>query len=185
MSTRSNGGIIGPQNRTTSAYANGVWHLYDNQQSVLAKNWPGFVPVAPSAPAVGTVTLGSGSLPALLTATIPFTQGYNGGNTVTKVTAISIPGGLTANTNGSSPVTISGLTANTNYTFALYETNYYGDSPYGYSNPVTTASVPSAPTIGTATAIDSTSANVTFTASASNGGTPITGYTATSTPGIN
>lgn len=183
MSTRSNGGIIGPQNRTTSAYANGVWHLYDNQQSVLAKNWPGFVPVAPSPPAVGTVTLGSGTLNALLTATIPFTQGYNGGNAITKVTAISIPGGLTANTNGSSPITISGLSSNTNYVFGLFETNYYGDSPYGYSNPVQTASVPSAPTIGTATAIDSTSANVTFTASSSNGGTPITGYTATSTPG--
>lgn len=183
MSTRSNGGLIGIQNRTTSAYANGVWHLFDVQSSVYARNWPGFVPVAPSAPAVGTVTLGSGTLNALLTATIPFTQGYNGGNAITSVTAISIPGGLTASTAGSSPITISGLSANTNYTFGVFETNFYGNSPYGYSNPVQTATVPSAPTIGTATAISQSSANVTFTASSSNGGTPIISYTATSTPG--
>ena len=182
MSTRSNGGIIGPQNRTTTVSANGVWHLSDAQQAVLARNWPGFVPVAPSAPAVGTVTLGSGTLPALLTATIPFTQGYNGGNAVTSVTAVSIPGNKTANTSGSSPITISGLTSNTNYTFAVYQTNFYGDSPFGYSNPVQTATVPSAPTIGTATLVGGASANVTFTASSSNGGTPITSYTAISSP---
>jgi hypothetical protein len=181
MSTRSNGGIIGPQNRTTTAYANGVWHIYDAQQAVYARNWPGFVPVAPSAPAVGTVTLGSGTQAQYLTATIPFTAGYNGGNAITKVTAISIPGGITANTNGSSPITISGLTANTNYTFGVYETNYFGDSPYGYSNPVTTATVPAAPTIGTATLVGS-NVNVAYTTN-SNGGAPITSVTAISNPG--
>ena len=44
------------------------------------------------------------------------------------------------------------------------------------------AVVPGAPTIGTATAGD-TQASVTFTAPASNGGSTITGYTATSNPG--
>jgi hypothetical protein len=182
MSTRSNGGIIGPQNRTTSAYANGVWHIYDAQQSVYARTWPGFVPVAPQAPGVGTVTLGSGSQAAYLTATIPFTAFYDGGNTVTKATAVSIPGGLTANTNGSSPITISGLTSNTNYTFAVFLTNYYGNSPYGYSSPVKTASVPAAPTIGTATLSVGASVNVAYTTN-SNGGAPITSVTAISTPG--
>lgn len=182
MSTRSNGGIIGPQNRTTTATANGVWHLFDAQQSVYARNWPGFVPVAPSAPAVGTVTLGTGSQAALLTATIPFTAGYNGGNTITRVTALSIPGNKTANTSGSSPITISGLTSNTNYTFAVYTTNFYGDSPFGYSNPVSTPDVPQAPTIGTATLVGSSSANVAFTANG-DGGTAITSFTAISTPG--
>jgi subtilisin family serine protease len=46
----------------------------------------------------------------------------------------------------------------------------------------TFASVPGAPTIGTATAGDA-QATVSFTAPASNGGSAITGYTATSTPG--
>jgi hypothetical protein len=44
------------------------------------------------------------------------------------------------------------------------------------------ATVPSAPTIGTATATSSTTATVAFTAPASNGGATITSYTATSSP---
>jgi len=47
---------------------------------------------------------------------------------------------------------------------------------------VSAASVPGAPTIGTAT-ISGTTATVPFTAPASNGGSVITSYTATSTPG--
>ena len=42
--------------------------------------------------------------------------------------------------------------------------------------------VPGAPTIGTATATSSTTATVAYTAPASNGGSPITSYTATSSP---
>jgi len=45
------------------------------------------------------------------------------------------------------------------------------------------ATVPGAPTIGTATATGSTTATVSFTAPASNGGSAITLYTATSSPG--
>ena len=47
---------------------------------------------------------------------------------------------------------------------------------------VTAVSVPGAPTIGTVTTSGST-ASVPFTAPASNGGSPITSYTATSSPG--
>ena len=43
--------------------------------------------------------------------------------------------------------------------------------------------VPGAPTIGSATATSATTATVAFTAPASNGGVPITSYTATSSPG--
>jgi hypothetical protein len=45
------------------------------------------------------------------------------------------------------------------------------------------AAAPGAPTIGTATATGSTTATVSFTAPASNGGSTITSYTATSSPG--
>jgi hypothetical protein len=45
------------------------------------------------------------------------------------------------------------------------------------------ATIPGAPTIGTATATGATTATVSYTAPASNGGAPITLYTATSSPG--
>jgi hypothetical protein len=135
MSTRSNGGIIGPQNRSTSATAVGVWHLFDVQQSVLARNWPGFTPQVPSPPAVGTVTLSG------LTATIPYTLGYNGGSAITKITAISVPGGLIGTVTGSPPsasITVSGLSPSTTYSFYVYATNAIGDGAGANSNPVTT-----------------------------------------------
>lgn len=53
----------------------------------------------------------------------------------------------------------------------------------GRSVSITVASVPGAPTIGTATAVDGSTATVSFTAPANNGGSPITSYTATSSPG--
>ena len=59
----------------------------------------------------------------------------------------------------------SGVTANSNTTATV------------------TASVPGAPTIGTATATGATTATVTYTAPADNGGSTITLYTATSSPG--
>ena len=57
---------------------------------------------------------------------------------------------------------------------AISVKNFYGTS---------SATVPTAPTIGTATAISGTIATVTYTASSSNGGSTITSYTAVSTPG--
>lgn len=48
---------------------------------------------------------------------------------------------------------------------------------------ISVATVPDAPTIGTATLVGTTGASVTFTPPASTGGSPITGYTVTSSPG--
>jgi hypothetical protein len=48
---------------------------------------------------------------------------------------------------------------------------------------INSATIPGSPTIGSASTLSSTSASVTFSAPGSNGGSTITGYTATSTPG--
>jgi uncharacterized protein (TIGR02145 family) len=99
--------------------------------------------------------------------------------------ATSDPGNITGilNQAGSGTITVSGLTNGTAYTFTITATNAIGTgAASAASNSVTPATVPGAPTIGTATAGD-TQASVPFTAPASNGGSAITLYTATSTPG--
>ena len=82
---------------------------------------------------------------------------------------------------------ISGIPtqASTARTYTITATNAIGSATRTFSLTVTPASrtAPGAPTIGTATALSPTSASITFTAPASNGGATIETYTATSSPG--
>jgi trimeric autotransporter adhesin len=131
----------------------------------------------PGAPTIGTATKGNAQ------ATVTFTApASNGGSAITGYTVTSNPGNLTA-TGTASPLTVTGLTNGTSYTFTVYATNAKGNSvPSAASNAVTPSTVPNAPTIGTATKGNS-QATVAFTAPANNGGSTITGYTVTSSPG--
>jgi len=96
-----------------------------------------FTPVAPDAPTVGTATGGAGS------ASITFTAPYdNGGATITSYRATSSPGSITGNAS-SSPVTVSGLTGGTAYTFTIAAINSAGISTASSaSNSVTPTAVP-------------------------------------------
>lgn len=138
------------------------------------------IPVAPAtvpgAPVIGTATAGNAQ------ATVTFSPpGSNGGSAITGYTATSFPGNI-SNTGSGSPIVVSGLTNGTPYSFTVTATNAIGTSnPSASSNQVTPATVPSAPTIGTATA-GGTTAAVAFTPG-SDGGSPILYYTATSSPG--
>ncbi len=135
------------------------------------------VATVPGAPAIGTATAGNQS--AIVTFTAP---ANNGGSPITRYTVTSSPGGFTA-TGLASPITINGLTNGTAYTFTVRATNATGSgAASAASNSVIPVTVPGAPAIGTATA-GNQSATVSFAVPASNGGSPITGYTVTSNPG--
>jgi len=131
----------------------------------------------PGAPTIGTATAGNTQ------ATVSFTAPASSGTSaITSYTVTASTGGRTA-TGTTSPITVTGLTNGTPYTFTVTATNAVGTGPASAaSNSVTPAAVPGAPTIGTATPGD-TNATVTFTAPASDGGSAIISYTVTSTPG--
>jgi hypothetical protein len=168
------GGIVtkNPTAPTTSA-AKGIWTLDQVSNYVKQGIWPR----SPGAPTIGTATS-----PTSTTASVPFTAPADLGTGSITYTATSTPGSFTGT--GASPITVTGLTTGTSYTFRVSAATPGGTGPASAaSNSVTpAATVPDAPTIGTATVTGSTSATVSYTAPANNGGSTITSYTATSSP---
>ena len=134
----------------------------------------------PGAPTIGQATAGQG------TATVAFLPASSGGLAISSysvtATDVSDPGNGGQVVSGSaSPIIVTGLTDGDSYTFAVTATNALGTGPPSASStPVTPeATVPTAPLEVQATGGDS-SATVTF-ASATDNGSPITGYTVTAT----
>ncbi len=77
--------------------------------------------VVPGAPTIGTVTVAGAS-----TVSVGFSAPlFDGGAAITGYTVISSPGGLTA-TGAGSPITVTGLTPGTSYTFVVTATNANG-----------------------------------------------------------
>ena len=134
----------------------------------------------PGAPTIGSAAAGNAQ--ATITFSAPVS---NGGSAITAYTVKSNPGNI-AGTGSTSPIAVTGLTNGIAYTFKVTATNAIGESIASSASnsvtPTTTSTVPGAPTIGTATA-GNAQATITFTAPISNGGTAITGYTVTSSPG--
>ena len=82
----------------------------------------------PQAPTIGTATDGGTGT----TVSVAFIGNATGGKAISTYTATSSPGGFTG-TGASSPITVSGLTAGTAYTFTVTATNANGTS--GASSP--------------------------------------------------
>jgi hypothetical protein len=137
----------------------------------------------PDAPTIGTATGGDAE------ASVAFTPpAFNGGSSIISYTVTATDstnpenGGQTAS-GSSSPVEVTDLTNGDSYTFTVTATNVVGTgAASSASNVVVPATVPGAPTIGTATA-GNEDATVSFTPTppASDGGSSVISYTVTAT----
>ncbi len=134
-------------------------------------------PTVSQPPTIGTATAGNGQ------ATVNFTAPTNnGGSAVTNYLVTPNPPGPTA-TGSTSPVVVTGLSNGVAYTFTVRAFNALGPSTdSAASNSVTPVGPPGPPTGVVATPLNG-AASVTFTPPVSNGGSPITLYTAISNPG--
>jgi hypothetical protein len=135
----------------------------------------------PGAPTIGLVTRGDAS--AIVRWTPP---ADDGGSPITGYTVRAHVGTATAvfrtqnHTAAARQVVFNGLTNGTSYTFTVVAANSAGSSaPSARSAAVTPATVPGAPGIGLATSGGlggAVNATARWTAPASTGGSPITGY---------
>ena len=90
----------------------------------------------PGVPTIGTATAGDAQ------ATVEFTAPSNvGGSAISSYTAVSTPSGISASA-ASSPITVTGLTNGTSYTFTVWALNTCGPSPYSAASGSVTPVVP-------------------------------------------
>ena len=179
---------------TDIALGEGVWVGFNNNvdqfppsvgvlpqtQSQAPPDYSGQFVVRPSSPLGVTATGGDAS--ALVAFNLP---ANNGGASISSYTVTASPGGRTA-TGASSPLSVTGLSNGTAYTFTVTATNSVGTSDASSASnsvtPVAPIYAPGAPTGVTATA-GNASATVAFTAPANNGGASISSYTVASSGG--
>jgi hypothetical protein len=109
-------------------------------------------------------------------ATVSFTApASDGGSPITSYTVAASPGGKTA-AGSASPITVTGLTNGTSYTFTVTATNAAGTGPASAASAaVTPATVPGAPANVTAVA-GNAKVTLSWQAPTANGGSALTGY---------
>lgn len=115
-------------------------------------------------------------------ASVAFTAPGANGSAITGYTVTASPGNITA-TGTTSPIEVTGLTNGTAYTFTVKATNAIGTGPASAPSAAVTpqASAPQAPTIVSVSPGNS-ALTVSFNAGAT-GGSAITSFTATASPG--
>lgn len=138
----------------------------------------------------GAPTGVSGANPTVSTIEVSWTPpADNGGGAITGYTVTASPGGSNVVAGGSdTTATVTGLSASTAYTFTVVAMNAAGSGPASTpSAPSSTddppATAPDAPTGVAASNPSTDSIDVAWTAPGSDGGSPVTGYTVTASPG--
>ena len=174
---------------TVSGLTNGDLYTFTASATNAVGTGP---PSAPSAPVVPATVPGAPFLFGVTagdsSATVMFLPTTTGGWWITSYTVtatdVTTPGnGGQTVTAVSSPITVSGLTNGDTYTFTVSATNAVGPGPPSApSGPVVPATVPGAPTMGSAVAANA-SATVNFSAPTTDGGSAITAYTVTAADG--
>jgi hypothetical protein len=158
--------------------ANGKFTLSEQIQARGSSLWAKGLGV-PDAPTIGTATAANAQASVAFTA-----PSDTGGQTITGYTAKSNPSNITG-TGTSSPITVTGLTNGTAYTFTVTATNVSGTSPSSSaSNSITPflQVAPVAPIMNSATKVTNNRATVNITAPSYTGASAITSYTITSSP---
>jgi hypothetical protein len=179
-------GLTNGQNYTVTVY--GTNGAGSGPQSAPSVVFPAAVPGAPAnVTAVNATPAGATAGTVNVTFTAP---ADDGGRPILSYTAVSSPGGITATAgavtgSGTGSVPVTGLTIGTSYTFTVYAANATGKGPASDpSNPVTPTAVgmPSPPQVPGAATLDQ-AAYVSCLPPAGDGGSPITSYTVTASPG--
>ena len=170
---------------TVTGLTNGTSYTF----TVLATNTAGSSSSSSPSAAVTPATVPGA--PASVTAT-PSDSGAtvswnapasNGGAAITGYTATASPGGATCSTTGALTCDVTGLTNGTSYTFTVLATNWAGDSTASTpSSSVIPSTLPGGPTNVQLTA-GVGQVEVSWSAPSDDGGSPITGYTVTASPG--
>ena len=160
----------------TATNGDGTSTASDSSNSVTPYTTPGAPTSVLATPGNGSATVSFGA---------PSSDGYNtiDSYTVTATDVTNSGDGGQTSTDTESPIVISGLTNGDSYTFTVTAHNAAGDgTPSSATTSIVPFTTPDAPTSVTATA-GSSSASVSFTAPAFDGGRSIDSYTVTSDPG--
>lgn len=172
---------------TATGLTNGTAYTFKVQATNFVGTGPAATTVAvtpstvPGKPTKVQAVRGNGQ--ATVSFSAPVAAGGLPGNGYSPITTYTVSlDGVTSVTRAASPITVPGLENGTEYTFKVWASNKNGKGDVATSNAVTPATLPGVPVVR-GTEITNTQVTVLFDAPSIDGGSPVTKYTVTSSPG--